>query len=76
MRRSLLIAGLLGVLLLADIFVRGLALARATPDAPPTLSAKAPTVTAVPATSTPSPIVSGTPAATGTPSETSTVTPV
>lgn len=76
MRRSLLVAVPLAVLLLADIFVRGLALARATPPAAPTALVKASDEPAASSTapSTPSPAASATPATTATPSETPTVT--
>ena len=77
MRRTLLVAVPLAVLLLADIFVRGLALARATPAAAPALLVKTSDEPAAssPARATPTPAASATPAATETPSETPTVTP-
>lgn len=76
MRRSLLVAVPLAVLLLADIFVRGLALARATSDPAPTPPGKPSLTPAATATiaATPSPTASATPGATETPSETPTVT--
>ncbi|MGH2628571.1 MAG: hypothetical protein ACRDHY_18190, partial [Anaerolineales bacterium] len=69
MRRSLLVAVPLAALLLADIFVRVLALSRSDPAASATRPAATATPPPLPATGAPpaSPTASATPAATETP---------
>lgn len=77
MRRSLLLAIPLAALLLADIFVRVLALTRSAEGGPPPTPRPAVTAPEGSATvaATPSPTHSPTPAPTETPTETATITP-